>query len=62
LTWEEKFRLDVWYVDNVSWWLDLKILGLTMVKVLKREGISAEGSATMPEFMGTEGEPGRGDD
>ena len=52
ITWEEKFALDVWYVDNWSLWLDLKILAMTIVKVFKREGISAEGEATMPEFMG----------
>ncbi len=53
ITWEEKFVLDVWYVDNRSFWLDLKILAMTALKVLRREGISAEGEATMPEFMGT---------
>ena len=53
ITWEEKFALDVWYVDNRSFWLDLKILAVTAWKVLKREGISAKGEATMPEFMGT---------
>jgi len=53
ITWEEKFALDIWYVDNRSFRLDLKILFLTVWKVLKREGISAEGEATMPEFMGT---------
>jgi lipopolysaccharide/colanic/teichoic acid biosynthesis glycosyltransferase len=53
ITWEEKFALDVWYVDNRSFWLDLKILAMTAWKVLKREGISAEGEATMPEFMGS---------
>lgn len=52
LTWEQKFALDIWYVDNRSFWVDIKILFLTLLKVLKREGISAEGSATMPEFMG----------
>lgn len=52
LTWEEKFELDVWYVDNWSLWLDLKILWLTVVKVVKRDGISAAGYATMPEFIG----------
>lgn len=52
LSWEEKFRYDVWYVDNWNLWLDLKILALTIFKVLKREGISAAGHATMPEFMG----------
>jgi lipopolysaccharide/colanic/teichoic acid biosynthesis glycosyltransferase len=53
ITWEEKFALDVWYVDNRSLWLDLKILAVTAWKVLMREGISAKGEATMPEFMGT---------
>jgi lipopolysaccharide/colanic/teichoic acid biosynthesis glycosyltransferase len=53
ITWEEKFALDVWYVDNQSVRLDLKILAMTAWKVLKREGISAQGEATMPEFMGT---------
>ncbi|AEG15306.1 Undecaprenyl-phosphate galactose phosphotransferase [Desulfofundulus kuznetsovii DSM 6115] len=54
ITWEEKFKLDVWYVDNWSLWLDFKILGSTFLKVLRREGISAKGYATMPEFMGNE--------
>ena len=54
LSWEEKFKLDVWYVDNWTIWLDLKILWLTLVKVLRREGISAHGHATMPEFKGGE--------
>jgi lipopolysaccharide/colanic/teichoic acid biosynthesis glycosyltransferase len=53
LSWEEKFELDVWYVDNRSLWLDLKIILLTIWKVLKREGISASGHATMPEFKGS---------
>ncbi len=53
LTWEEKFKLDVWYVDHWSLWLDLKILWMTLVSVLRREGISAEGHVTMPEFFGT---------
>jgi hypothetical protein len=52
ITWEKKFALDVWYVDNWSLWLDIKILAITVVKVFKREGISAAGEATMPEFMG----------
>jgi sugar transferase EpsL len=52
LTWEEKFRLDVWYVDNWSFWLDVKILLLTIWKVLKREGISQPGHATAEEFTG----------
>lgn len=54
LTWQQKFALDVWYVDHWNLWLDLKILGMTIMKVLKREGISAGGYATMPEFMGNE--------
>lgn len=53
LTWEEKFDLDVWYVDHQSLWLDLKILWMTLRKVLAREGISAAGEATMPRFTGT---------
>lgn len=53
LSWEEKFRLDVWYVDNRSFWLDLKILALTVKKVFVREGISAAGEATMPRFTGS---------
>lgn len=52
LSWEEKFALDVWYVDHLSFWLDLKIILLTIWKVLRREGISQDGFATMPEFMG----------
>jgi sugar transferase EpsL len=52
LTWEDKFRLDVWYVDHWSFWLDLKILFLTVWKVVKREGISQPGHATAEEFMG----------
>ena len=53
LSWEEKFRLDVWYVDNHSFWLDLKILALTVKKVFVREGISAAGEATMTYFTGS---------
>jgi len=51
LTWEDKFRLDVWYVDHWSFWLDIKILLLTLWKVLKREGISQLGHATAEEFI-----------
>lgn len=54
LSWEEKFKLDVWYVDNQSLWLDLKIIFLTVKKVLTRDGISAQGEATMTKFTGTE--------
>lgn len=50
--WNEKLELDVWYVENRSIWLDVKILCLTLVKVVKRDGISHEGHATMPPFMG----------
>ena len=53
LSWEDKFRLDVWYVDHQSFWLDIKILLMTLWKAIKREGISAPGSATAPEFMGS---------
>lgn len=52
ISWEEKFALDVWYVDNRSLWLDLKIIWLTLRKVIKRDGISAVGEATMSKFMG----------
>lgn len=52
ISWEEKFELDVWYVDHQSLWLDIKILWLTLRKVLVREGISAAGDATMPIFKG----------
>lgn len=53
ISWEEKFKLDVWYVDNRSLWLDIKILFMTVKKVIVREGISAEGEATMSKFEGT---------
>jgi sugar transferase EpsL len=53
LSWEKKFELDVWYVDHRSLGLDLRILWLTLMKVLKRDGITAEGHSTMPIFMGT---------
>lgn len=53
LSWEEKFRLDVWYVDNRSLLLDLRIIWLTVLKVVRRDGISAAGEATMSKFRGT---------
>ena len=53
LSWEQKFELDVWYVENVSLALDLKILWRTLASVVRREGISAVGEATMPKFKGT---------
>ena len=52
LNWQDKFRLDVWYVDHWSFWLDIKILALTFWKVIKREGISQPGQATAVEFNG----------
>ena len=52
ISWDAKFKLDVWYVDNWTVWLDLKILFLTVLKVLKRDGINREGYATAPEFTG----------
>jgi lipopolysaccharide/colanic/teichoic acid biosynthesis glycosyltransferase len=56
LSWEDKFALDVWYVDNQSLWLDLKILLMTIMKVVKRDGVSHTGEATMPRFMGRDKE------
>lgn len=53
LTWEEKFQLDVWYVDNWSVWLDVRILFLSVWKVIKREGISQSGHTTAEEFRGS---------
>ncbi len=53
ISWEDKFRLDVWYVENQSFWLDIKILLLTVKKVFIREGINADGQATMIAFTGT---------
>lgn len=55
ISWDEKFALDVWYVDNWSLTLDLRILFTTVLRVLRREGISQNGHATMPEFMGSKG-------
>jgi sugar transferase EpsL len=52
ISWEKKFEYDVWYVENWSLWLDSKILFLTLIKVLKREGISQKGRATMEKFRG----------
>lgn len=57
LAWEAKFELDLWYVDHWSLMLDIKILALTLWKVLSREGISAPGHPSAPEFMGTAAEP-----
>ena len=52
LSWDEKFAHDIWYIDHYSFWLDMKILFLTVKKVFIKEGISAEGEATMPYFTG----------
>lgn len=52
LSWNEKFALDIWYVDNQSFWLDIGILARTLIKVFARDGISADGEATMPPFEG----------
>jgi lipopolysaccharide/colanic/teichoic acid biosynthesis glycosyltransferase len=54
ISWEEKFRLDVWYVENQSFWLDIKILFLTIKKVFFKDGISADGEVTMSKFTGSE--------
>ena len=58
ITWEEKFKYDVWYVDNWSFWLDIKILWMTIIKVIKREGISQPGNVTMEKFRGSGGNYG----
>jgi lipopolysaccharide/colanic/teichoic acid biosynthesis glycosyltransferase len=60
LTWEQKFTLDLWYVDHWSLLLDFRILLQTMLQVLTRRGISFEGYATMPEFMGSQNQSARG--
>ncbi|CAH1547113.1 sugar transferase [Vibrio harveyi] len=54
ISWEEKFKLDIWYVENQSFWLDIKIILLTVKKVLVKEGISADGHATIEPFIGQE--------
>jgi sugar transferase EpsL len=54
ISWEEKFKMDVWYVENQSFWLDMKILWLTIRKVLVREGINQDGQATMEPFKGNQ--------
>jgi sugar transferase EpsL len=55
-SWDEKFRLDTWYVEHASFWLDLKIMALTVWTMVRRDGINHEGHATMPVFMGSESE------
>ena len=54
LSWEEKFKLDIWYVENQSFFLDLKIILLTLLRVFKRDGISSEGHVTAEKFRGSE--------
>jgi sugar transferase EpsL len=61
LSWDEKFALDLWYVENQSFWLDVRILLLTVRSVLRREGIDAGADTTMPEFLGTEGSKSNAD-
>ena len=56
ISWEQKFKLDVWYVDNQSFWLDVKILFLTVKKVFVRDGINSSDNVTMPKFKGTHNE------
>jgi len=58
IAWEDKFKLDVWYVDHQSFWLDIKIMLMTLGKVFKREAISAPGSVTAPVFMGSKKKDG----
>ncbi len=53
ISWEEKFKLDVWYVENQSFFLDVRILALTILKIIKRDGISAQGEVTMTKFTGS---------
>lgn len=53
ISWEEKFKLDIWYVEHQSFWLDMKILWMTARNVIRREGISQDGHATMPFFTGS---------
>ncbi len=57
LTWEQKFALDVWYVDHYSFWLDIRILALTVWKIIQRDGINEPGQATAQEFMGSQTRP-----
>jgi len=57
ISWEEKFSLDVWYVDNRSMWLDIKILYLTIIRVVRKDNINADGDTTMPAFRGNSSTP-----
>lgn len=62
ITWEDKFRYDVWYIDNWSFWLDLKIIGLTIWKTLLREGINQPGHISASEFMGSDNQTQNAED
>jgi lipopolysaccharide/colanic/teichoic acid biosynthesis glycosyltransferase len=53
VSWEAKFAYDVWYVDNQSFWLDIRILWMTIIRVLARKGVTADGEATMSKFKGS---------
>lgn len=59
LTWEEKFALDIWYVDNRNLALDFRIIWMTILKVIRRDGVSAAGEATMPRFVGQQNNAGK---
>lgn len=54
VSWGDRFKMDVWYVDHRSFWLDIRIIAMTVLKIFKREGISAKGEATMSKFTGAE--------
>lgn len=60
ISWEDKFKLDIWYVDHWSFWLDMKIIWLTVKKVVRSEGISQAGNVTMEKFKGTVSSTGKG--
>jgi sugar transferase EpsL len=57
ISWEEKFELDVWYVDHMSFWLDLRLLVMSLATLVRQDGIAAQGHATMPDFTGSENNP-----
>lgn len=52
ISWEDKFKMDVWYIENISFWLDLKIIILTLYRVIRRDGITASDHVSMPKFLG----------
>jgi lipopolysaccharide/colanic/teichoic acid biosynthesis glycosyltransferase len=57
ISWEEKFKLDIWYVDHMSFWLDLRLLAMTLPALVRQEGITAPGHASMPNFTGSDNKP-----